>query len=372
MLTPADISFIIPAFNCRQYLPDLKQSLEQQEPLAYRVICIDDGSYDGTGELFDRWAQADDRYHVIHQANGGLSSARNAGLAYLKQHGELQSPYLMFIDADDKIAPLSIQAAIRMANDFNLDVLYFSAAPDYESESLRETHPGYMTYYQRTHSYEGVFLGLDYLAATEANGEFLPSAALQIIRTSFLIENGISFFEGIIHEDNLFTAQCLIAANRVAYLDEPIYLRRIREGSIVTTPISEKNVRGYFTAGVEILKWTLHHAGSLNHDQEEGIERFIYDMFGAAYERALHIPNPDIHFRDPFERVLYNRMVLERVYQERNARQQLVEEQNQRTKEVNEAVKEIENWIRSSTTWRIGDTITKIPRKIKALLNSSR
>ena len=108
----------------------------------------------------------------------------------------------MFIDADDAVASDSVPDVVSMATALKLDVLYFTAAPFNENAELKEKHAGYDTYYQRRNTYEGVYCRLDYPAETEKNGEFLPSAALQIIRTRCLIDNKLSFDEGIIHEDN--------------------------------------------------------------------------------------------------------------------------------------------------------------------------
>ena len=368
MPAPADITFIIPAYNCEDYLPELKRSLEHQSSLSYRTICVDDGSTDGTGALLDSWAARDSRYHVIHQTNGGLSHARNAGISYLLRHKDLQTRYLMFIDADDAVASDSIPDVVSMATALKLDVLYFTAAPFYENAELKEKHANYDTYYQRSNTYEGVYCGLDYLAETVKNGEFLPSAALQIIRMRFLIDNELSFEEGIIHEDNLFTARCLIAASRVAYLDRPLYLRRVREGSIMTTKVSSRNVQGYFKAGAEILKWSIGHSSNLSDQQKAGIEQFVFDMFGGAYNCALQIPNPEIQFDSLFEQTLYSCSVLERVRQNRQNSKSLSDQQRICENQVDAAKRDTEHWIKSSTTWRVGNFLMMAPRKIKSSL----
>ena len=89
------VSVIIPVFNAEKYLDECLRSVLSQTYKALEVILIDDGSLDGSGSLCDRWAETDSRVRVIHQANLGVSAARNAGID--KASGE----WLLFVDSDD-------------------------------------------------------------------------------------------------------------------------------------------------------------------------------------------------------------------------------------------------------------------------------
>lgn len=91
------ISVIIPIYQVEQYLDQCIQSVVNQTYQTLEIILVDDGSPDRCGQICDRYAQQDPRITVIHQKNGGLSAARNAGIE--QAHGT----YLAFVDSDDYI-----------------------------------------------------------------------------------------------------------------------------------------------------------------------------------------------------------------------------------------------------------------------------
>ena len=91
------ISVIVPVYNVESYLNRCIESLVRQTYKYLEIILVDDGSLDGCPHICDKWSERDNRIHVIHKTNGGLSSARNAGLKVAK--GE----YIAFLDSDDWI-----------------------------------------------------------------------------------------------------------------------------------------------------------------------------------------------------------------------------------------------------------------------------
>lgn len=91
------ISFIIPVYNVASYLNQCVESIINQEG-NIEVILVDDGSPDESPSICDEYAQKDNRIHVIHKQNGGVSSARNAGL------DTAQGEWIWFVDGDDYIA----------------------------------------------------------------------------------------------------------------------------------------------------------------------------------------------------------------------------------------------------------------------------
>ena len=93
------ISVIVPVYNLGQLVVRCVESIIAQEYRDLEIIIVDDGSTDGSSELCDTLAARDGRIRVIHKQNGGLSSARNAGLA------ASAGDYISFIDGDDYIAP---------------------------------------------------------------------------------------------------------------------------------------------------------------------------------------------------------------------------------------------------------------------------
>ena len=78
------ISIIIPVYNVKLYLDNCIQSVIQQSYTDFECILVDDGSTDGSSEICDQWAEKDNRIIIVHQPNGGVSSARNKGLEQAK------------------------------------------------------------------------------------------------------------------------------------------------------------------------------------------------------------------------------------------------------------------------------------------------
>lgn len=103
-------SVIIPAYNGAHFVDRAIQSALSQTYERIEVVLVNDGSTDDTGLVADRISKLDSRVRVVHKENGGLSSARNAGI--LAAQGE----YLMFLDVDDVIAPTKLETQVRALN----------------------------------------------------------------------------------------------------------------------------------------------------------------------------------------------------------------------------------------------------------------
>ena len=93
------ISVIIPVYNSEKYLTRCLDSILANTYKNIEVICVNDGSTDNSAKLLNEYAIKDRRMRIIHKSNGGLSSARNAGLR------EIKGKFLTFIDSDDWIHP---------------------------------------------------------------------------------------------------------------------------------------------------------------------------------------------------------------------------------------------------------------------------
>ena len=97
------ISIIIPVYNAEEYLDRCLESVLEQSFTSFEVILVDDGSTDSSPLICDRYSATDPRFRTVHKENGGVSSARNAGMDLAK--GE----YLMFLDSDDALLPDALE-----------------------------------------------------------------------------------------------------------------------------------------------------------------------------------------------------------------------------------------------------------------------
>ena len=114
------ISIIVPVYNSEKYLPETAQSILKQSFSDFELILVDDGSKDGSGKICDQLAAKDTRVKVIHKTNGGICSARNAGLKMAA--GE----YIAFCDNDDIYLPELLEDNYALAKKYDADVVRYS------------------------------------------------------------------------------------------------------------------------------------------------------------------------------------------------------------------------------------------------------
>lgn len=110
------VSVIVPIYNVKLYLRQCVQSIFKQSYQNLEIILVDDGSTDGSSELCDLLQKEDSRVKVLHKTNGGLSDARNFGLKHST------GDWVSFVDSDDWVSPIFIEAMLRAAIDINCDI----------------------------------------------------------------------------------------------------------------------------------------------------------------------------------------------------------------------------------------------------------
>ena len=115
------ISIILPAYNAENFLPQMVESILCQSLEDWELILVDDGSYDRTSIICDKFAGLDSRIRVIHKTNGGVSSARNVGIENANGY------FITFVDADDYIIPQYLGALCSSIED--ADISIFSLTP---------------------------------------------------------------------------------------------------------------------------------------------------------------------------------------------------------------------------------------------------
>ena len=109
------ISVIVPVWNAQNYIEDCVRSVLAQSRSELELLLVDDGSDDASGAICDAWSARDDRIRVIHKENGGVSSARNAGLDAAR--GEL----FFFADSDDILPPEALETLLRAHEEHSAD-----------------------------------------------------------------------------------------------------------------------------------------------------------------------------------------------------------------------------------------------------------
>lgn len=253
------ISIIVPVYNVDKYLRKCLDSIISQTYSLLEIIVVDDGSLDTSGEIAEEYAKHDKRIRVIHKANGGLSSARNAGLDI--SNGD----YIMFIDSDDYVDKDICKIMLSKAINNDCQMVECGMVKVYRKKEVRETK-------RQELLLSGREMTLEYL---KGNSLLQTSACDSLYHRS--IFDGVRFDEGRLHEDKWFKYKAFFRANRVCVLKESLYFYiQSREGSIMTVTIKEKNVRDVLDALES--RW---HYFELNHDEE------LVEMAKATYMREL-------------------------------------------------------------------------------------
>lgn len=226
------ISIIIPVYNVEKYLAECLESVINQSYANIEIICVNDGSTDSSPQILQLYAKKDERIRVISQSNHGLSMARNTGIEHAT--GE----YICFLDSDDMLVETAADTVVKALESALVDVLVFNANLIYENEHCKRQY-NITEYFKRKGRYSEIVSGQEMFVNMMKNNDFCIAACLLIVKREWLLQKKIKFYPGIIHEDNMFCVQCYLGANTVKYINESLYIYRIRENSITTKKADE-------------------------------------------------------------------------------------------------------------------------------------
>lgn len=221
------ISVVVPIYNAEQYLHRALDSLLCQTYKDWEAILVDDGSTDGSGMIADEYARRDNRFRVVHKANGGQSEARNLALEYVC--GE----ELLFLDADDFMHPQLMELCMEAIQRDGSDLVAFTYDRGYRAHCLirhflriGDTTPRYKYYHQPP------YLVTDdiYAYATEySNPKDIDKRwavkHCQTWRCMYKTDvvRDIKFIKGIIYEDFPWWSEVLLHVGRCTILNLPLY-----------------------------------------------------------------------------------------------------------------------------------------------------
>lgn len=219
------VSIIVPVYNVEQWLPRCVDSLTVQTYKNLEIILVDDGSNDDSGKICDEYAEKDDRIVVIHKENGGLSSARNAGIKVAKGY------YISFVDSDDWVLPEFIEKLYSaiIENDCDLAECGFAAL---SSEVVPEDN--------RNDSFSVV----DDIRAMKTHledGHFRQVVWNKLYKREIIT---VEFVEGKYHEDVFWTYQIIANCKKLVHITDVLYCYFQREGSIMGVNYSLKRLDG--------------------------------------------------------------------------------------------------------------------------------
>lgn len=207
------VTIIVPVYNCINVLEYSAHSIRNQILPDWELIFVDDGSTDGSGKLCDKLAAEDNRIHVIHKPNGGVSSARNAGI------DAATGKYITFCDSDDYLEPDYLENLIQTAKS-NPDCGHiwccFQTVTGYQKENAM---PNYISEKSVLH-----YTLKDYMTLHEMWLDTGPWNKLYIAK--IIKESGLHFSEDLsLGEDWLFNLAYIDASSneKIAVVTKPLY-----------------------------------------------------------------------------------------------------------------------------------------------------
>ena len=227
------ISIIVPVYKVEKYLDKCVNSILKQTHKNLEIILVDDGSPDNCGKMCDEFASKDSRIKVIHKENGGLSSARNAGIEIAT------GKYIAFIDSDDCISEDYCETLYNVILQTNSDVAAIDISMVREDGSLIITS---------LEDEKELPLEINIYEKEEIVREILRMKTFKnyvcnkLYKRELVAKN--KFICGINYEDIPFTYQILNQAERVAYINKKCYFYLKRSGGI-TSVFSEKNLNDF-------------------------------------------------------------------------------------------------------------------------------
>ncbi|MGN0836349.1 MAG: glycosyltransferase family 2 protein [Akkermansia sp.] len=238
MMSEPLISVIVPVYKVEPYLRAALDSLVQQTLTDWEAVCVDDGSPDASGAILDEYAQADSRFRVIHQANGGVSRARNVAL------DAARGRYVTMMDPDDTLPPQALEALYRpMRDDPALEIVLGG----YLCLSDGTTRPG-AALNKGAEAFEGKVCDRAWIAAHSPGFSWG-----KLILRSLLEEHSFRFDTSYSHgEDMCFYMGLFMVARRFYVIRDVVYCYRVRLASATQA----------FHSGIESPQTYLHYCST--------------------------------------------------------------------------------------------------------------
>lgn len=240
------ISVIVPVYKVEPYLRDCINSILKQTYDNLDIILVDDGSPDECPQICDEYTRLDNRVRVIHKENGGLSDARNTGIAAAK------GKFLSFIDSDDIISLNFIESLYEPL-----------AMLDEPCVSVCAFRPFYKKDVVALNCDEGASFKISLESLLEQNSSmniFLSMECNSACNKLFSVElfKLVRFPKGKLYEDVATTHKLLFEAKSIYYVPQKLYNYRVRQDSIMGTQVFSERYLDFIESLHESIKWFEH------------------------------------------------------------------------------------------------------------------
>jgi glycosyltransferase involved in cell wall biosynthesis len=270
-------SIVIPFFNGRKWLPQIKEQVNKQTWNNIEVVLVNDGSTNIKQEELEDFFKDDSRYRIIFKQNSGAGAARNTGLKLSR------GKYIFFYDIDDLLAPTIVEEAIQSAELYDADVVIF----EYETindagianKSIKPLHGANIKSKDKR---------IFNLADIDYRFDFSPNCWNKCYSRAFLIENQVSFSNTRSSNDFKFSVCSLFAAEKITYLQRKLYGYRTHNADNITSNLSKTSSDCLCALGeiVEFLQFKKLFDNKV-------IQKWFYDFARSTlYYNLKHDINP--------------------------------------------------------------------------------
>ena len=217
------ISVLVPCYNVERYLRQCLDSISAQTFNDMEILCLNDGSTDGTPAIIQEYADKDDRFILINKPNSGYGATMNVGLNTAK------GKYIAIVESDDYIEPTMMEVLYNAVEENQLDLArcFYTVRDEVKGVD-------YVVDYPFSNMYNKTFCPLDeqevFLIA--------PSIWVGLYNREFLNANNIRFLEtpGASYQDTSFAFKVYASAKRIMFIPEALHNYRINTNSSVTSP----------------------------------------------------------------------------------------------------------------------------------------
>lgn len=212
-------SIVIPIYNAEQYLDRCIQSILLQDYAFFELVLIDDGSTDRSIDILNRYLSYDKRIKVIRQNNSGVGIARNIGI------DNCVGSHLLFVDADDTLAPSCLSNLKNIIEKYDPDMTIFNRDIVNSSESYNHFYPvGTVFYFDINQRWVNSFF----------EGNLETFVTNKCYKLDFLKRYELRFLSFPIFEDYLFIQDCFFNNPKMFFLDKKMYFYYTHQGSALT------------------------------------------------------------------------------------------------------------------------------------------
>ena len=226
-----EISVIIPVYNVEKYLKECLDSVVNQTFKDIEIMCVNDGSSDGSLTILKQYADRDNRIKIITQKNQGLGAARNTGLKKAK------GKYIYFIDSDDYINVKTLEKLYNNIISNNSDMVLFKFQSFGGDKNIYKQGEGF----KLGNDYSNLSFNYNDIKRHVLNSAY--SACLKLYKKEFLDSfDDFYFYEGLLFEDVPFHVKAMLRASKLSYVNESLYYYRQNEDSLINTQTKSADI----------------------------------------------------------------------------------------------------------------------------------